>query len=293
MESKMNIPEKMQQAGEKTQQVATSHWMTMLARLGYAIRGVVYLIIGLLAVQLAVGSGGTTTDQRGVLHIISDQPFGRFLLIVIAIGFIGYALWSAIQALFDADHKGTSLKGIVARLGYSVIGTSYALLAVGTIQLVLGAGQNVQSSTTSAQSWTARLLNYGPGVALVVVIGLIVLGVVCFLFYRAYSANFRRSLVLDELSEKSRGVVLFMGRLGYAAQGTVFCIVGLFLISAALRHNPGDAKGLDSALQVLLQQPFGPFLLALVALGLVAYGLYSFVEARYRRIAGRRFRLNE
>lgn len=110
-----------------------------------------------------------------------------------------------------------------------------------------------------------------------------------FVHDNAYSANFQRKLSLQGVSARLKKGLIFLGRLGYSALGVVFCIVGLFLIIAALQHNPSDAKGLDTALQVLLQQPFGPFLLAIVALGLIAYGAYSFVEARYRRIAGRQF----
>jgi hypothetical protein len=289
MKSNVRVPEKAQRAELTAHNAATSQWVTMLARLGYAMKGVVYLVIGILAVELAAGKGGAATDQRGAIHVIYDQPFGRFLLVVVAIGLIAFTLWCFIQALLDTEGKGKKAKGILARVGYAAIGVSYGLLAIGTIQLVAGTGNGGQSSSTSAQNWTGIVLKYGIGVALMVLIGLIVLGIAFYLFYRAYSANFQQKLSLQGMSAQVRKGLILLGRLGYAALGVVFCIVGFFLIIAALQHNPNDAKGLDSALQVLLQQPFGAVLLGIVALGLIAYGAYSFVEARYRRIAGRQF----
>ena len=119
---------------------------------------------------------------------------------------------------------------------------------------------------------------------LVVIVGLVVIGIECYLFSNAYSARFHRRLNLSRLNARLSKWIVDLGRFGYAALGFVFTIVGIFLIVAAVQHNPSEAKGLDSALQELLLQPFGPVLLAIVALGLIAYGVYSFVEARYRRV---------
>jgi Domain of Unknown Function (DUF1206) len=289
MKSNVHQPAKMQQAQRSARRAATSHWVTMFARLGYAAKGIVYLIIGALAVELAAGHGGAATDQRGALRAIYEQPFGKFLLIIVAIGLIAFALWSFIQALFDTEGKGKDAKGILSRIGYAAVGVSYGLLGIGSIQLAIGTGNGGQNSTSSAQDWTGKILHYPAGVFLVVLIGLIVLGLAGYLFYRAYSANFKQKLALQEMHGQVRKWGIYLGRFGYAAMGAVFCIVGLFLIVAAVQHNPSDAKGLDSALQVLLHQPFGPILLAIVALGLFAYGVYSFVEARYRRMAGQQF----
>jgi hypothetical protein len=291
MKSNIHTPAEVQHARYSARRIATSHWMTMFARLGYAAKGVVYLIIGALAVELAVGRGGEATDQRGALRTIYEQPFGKFLLIIVAVGLIAFALWSFIQALFDTENKGKDAKGILGRIGYAAVGISYGLLAIGAIQLVVGSGSSGKSTTSSAQDWTGRILHYPAGVFLVVLIGLIVFGLAGYMFYRAYSANFKKKLALQEMRGQIRKWGIYVGRFGYAAMGAVFCIVGLFLIIAALQHNPSDAKGLDSALQVLLHQPFGPILLAIVALGLFAYGVYSFVEVRYRRIAGQQFGL--
>lgn len=117
-----------------------------------------------------------------------------------------------------------------------------------------------------------------------ILVGCIVLGIAAYLFLRAYRASFAKYLRLSPLNAQARKVVILLGRLGNTALGIVFIIVGLFLIIAALQQNPKDAKGLDAALVEILHQPFGPWLLGIVALGMIAYGLYSFVEARYRRV---------
>ncbi|QBD83578.1 DUF1206 domain-containing protein [Ktedonosporobacter rubrisoli] len=252
--------------------------------MGYAAKGVVYILIGFLAIQLAIGQGGSTTDRQGALHTLYTQPFGQILLAIVTLGLIGFALWSFIQAIFDADNKGSDMKGIFARIGFAGVGISYAALAFGALQLVLSGHNDAKGSTASTQSWTALLLDKPFGVALVVLIGLFILGLAGFMFFRAYKAQFKRQLNLASVDDKVRKSAIFLGRFGNAAHGVVFAIIGLFLIIAALQHNPGQAKGLDSALQELAHQPFGAVVLGIVALGLMAYGAYSLVEARYRRL---------
>jgi Domain of Unknown Function (DUF1206) len=290
MGSNIRAPQEVQSAGHAANQTArnaaSSRWITILARIGYGAKGVVYLIIGWLAVQVAIGAGGKTTDQRGALQVISEQPFGKFLLVLVIIGLIGFAVWCFLQAWFDTEGKGNDIKGIIGRLGYAITGISYAILAFGAFQLVTrtGSGSATKSTTTSTQDVTAQLLNHSWGVVVVVILGLIVIGVAFYMFAKAYTAKFQRRLLLTGLSAQLRRGVIFLGRFGYAALGVVFSIIGLFLIVAAVQHNPHQAKGLDAALGTLAQQPFGPLLLGIVALGLVAYGVYSFVEARYRQV---------
>jgi Domain of Unknown Function (DUF1206) len=290
MKPDIRVPEEVQDAGRAANRTArsaaSSRWMTTFARLGYTAKGVVYLIIGWLAVQLAIGAGGKATDQRGALQTIYEQPFGKFLLVLVVIGLLGFAIWCFLQAWFDTEGKGSDVKGIIGRLGYAVAGVSYALLAFGAFQLVSGSGTSsaTKSTTTSTQDVTAQLLNHSWGVAIVAILGLIVIGVACYMLAKAYTAKFQRRLLLTGLSAQLRRGVIFLGRCGYAALGVVFSIIGIFLIVAAVQHNPHEAKGLDAALQTLIQQPFGPVLLGIVALGLMAYGIYSFIEARYRRV---------
>ena len=293
MRSNIRTPEGVQDAGRAANRTArnaaSSRWITILARIGYGAKGVVYLIIGWLAVQVAIGAGGKTTDQRGALQVISEQPFGKFLLALVIIGLIGFAIWCFLQAWFDTEGKGNDIKGIIGRLGYAITGISYAILAFGAFQLVTrtGTGSATKSTTASTQDATAQLLNHSWGVVAVVILGLIVIGVAFYMFAKAYTAKFQKRLRLTGLSAQLKRGVIFLGRFGYAALGVVFSIIGIFLIVAAVQHNPHEAKGLDSVLRTLVQQPFGPWLLGIVALGLVAYGVYSFVEARYRQVGVR------
>ena len=287
MRSTTRVPEEAHQVGTTARRAATGRGMTMLARLGYACKGVVYLIIGGLAVKLAVGKGGAATDQRGALQTIVEQPFGKFLLVVVAIGLLAFALWSFIQAIFDTEGKGGGAKGIIGRLGYAAVGVGYAVTAIGAFSLVAGSGSGGQGSTTRTQDWTANLLKLPFGVALVVIVGLVVLAIAVYLYAKAWNGKFQNRLSLTGRAAHVRKLLVFLGRFGYAALGVVFTIVGIFLIVAAIQFNPHQAKGLDTALKELLQLPFGPFLLGIVALGLFAYGAYSFVEARYRNLGGR------
>ncbi|GAC1567856.1 MAG: DUF1206 domain-containing protein [Ktedonobacteraceae bacterium] len=284
MRSNAAMPNPVQGAKQTVRNAATGKWMTGFARLGYAAKRIVYIIIGFLAARLAIGQGGAATDQRGALHTIYEQPFGKFLLIIVAIGLLAFALWSLIQAIYDTEGEGRKAKGIIARIGYAVVGIIYVILAFGAYQLATGTGNGGQSTTASTQDWTAKLLQLPFGVALVVIVGLVVLGIAVYLYARAYRAKFQRRLNLATLGAHTRKTVVFLGRLGYAALGVVFTIIGIFLLVAALQYNPQKAKGLDAALAELQHLPFGPLLLGIVALGMLAYGVYSFLEARYRRL---------
>lgn len=284
---KEHINEASQDVGGAAKGVAYSKEMTIFARIGYAVRGIVYVLIGLLAIELSIGHGGKTTDQTGALQTINQQPFGRVLLAVVAIGLFGYAIWSLFQAILDTEHKGRKAMGIIARVGYAITGISYGLLAYGGIQTVMRGSSSQSSSTQRTQDWTARLLHTSFGVPLLVLVGIIVIGLGGYLCFRAYKADFVKHLSLYKIEASVRKMAVFTGRFGYAALGIVFVIIGIFLFIAAVQHNAYEAKGLDGALQVLSQQTFGAFMLGVVALGMLSYGVYSFVEARYRRIGVR------
>ncbi|MBF2004980.1 MAG: DUF1206 domain-containing protein [Chlorogloeopsis fritschii C42_A2020_084] len=260
-----------------------SSWIERLARFGYISKGVVYGIIGLLAVQAAMGSGGKTTDPQGALREIVNQPFGQFLLALVAIGLIGYVIWRFVEAIKDPDNKGTDAKGLAQRAGYAINGFIYAGIALTAIKLALGTGGNANSNST--QDWTARVLSQLFGQWLIGIIGALIIGLGFYQFYKAFSNKIRKGLNLSELSTKERNWVMFICRFGAAARGVVFCIIGWFLIQAATQSDASEAGGLDQALQTLAQQPYGPWLLGIVALGLIAYGVYMVVQARYRQFA--------
>jgi hypothetical protein len=264
------------------QRAAHSDKVEKLARLGYLVKGVVYALIGILAVMAAFGSGGKTSGSRGVLGTIADGPFGQVLLVVIALGLFGYALWRFVQAFADPDHKGTDAEGIVKRVGYFISGVLYAGLGVAAVRLILGSGGGGGGS--NADSWTAKLMAQPFGLWLVGIVGALTIGFGLYQLYKAYQADFFDKLKTAEMSASERTWTKRTGRAGLAARGVVFCIMGVFLIEAALNANPEEARGLGGALDTLAAQPYGPYLLGVVALGLLAYGIYCGVNARYRKI---------
>ncbi len=270
------------QVGRTARQASASPWVERLARFGYGSKGIVYMIVGVLATQAAFGVGGKTTDTQGALETIARQPFGSLMLSLVAIGLLGYVLWCFVQAVMDTERKGRDIKGISQRLGFAGSGIAYAGLALAAVQIVLGSGSSGSGNTS--QDWTARLLAQPFGQWLVAIIGAIVIGVGLSQLYQAYKAKFREKFKLAEMSYTERTWMTRLGRLGLSARGIVFSIIGIFLIQAALQANPNRVQGLDGALQELARQPFGPWILGIVAVGLVSYGIYMLAQARYRRI---------
>lgn len=256
-------------------------WVEKLARLGYAAKGTVYIIIGVLAVEAAWNGGGTTTNSQGALGTIVGSPFGQFLLGLLTIGLAGYALWRFVEAGLDSEDKGSSSKGIATRVGYVLSGIAYSALAYTAFQLTMGGAPRSNGST---QDWTARLLAQPFGAWLVGLVGLVVIGIGIAQIIKGFKADVREKLSLDTLNDAQRKGVILIGQWGYMARGVVFSIIGGFLVEAAVHSNASQAKGLGSALDLLARQPYGPWLLGIVAVGLVAYGIFMFVEARFRRI---------
>ena len=255
-------------------------WVEKLARLGYATKGAVYGLIGVLAVMAAFSSKGKTTDTQGALHTIAGQPFGQILLIVVAVGLIGYALWRIIEAWKDPDHKGDDAKGIATRAGYLFSGLVYGSLAFNAALLAFGSGGG--GGGNSKQDWTARVMQQPFGRWLVGVAGAIIIGIGLYKIYRAYKVKFRKKLNLRELDRNQEQWVVNICRFGITARGVVFMLLGFFVLQAAYNSNPDKVRGLDGALQTLARQPYGKFLLGIVALGLVAYAIYMIVQSRYR-----------
>jgi len=266
-------------------QAASHPWFERLARLGYASKGLVYFIVGFLAAQAAFSMGGRTTDTSGALSEIVNQPFGKFLLFLVTIGIIGYALWRIVQTILDPEHQGQKMdaKRIAQRIGYALSALGYAGLALTAVKLIMGSGR---SNSNTTEDLTAQILAQPFGQWLVGLAGSIVIGVGFSYFYEAYKAKFRRHFKLDEMSQTEQTWATRLGRFGIAARGVVFVIIGFFLIQAARLSDASQTKGLGDVLGILAQQPFSPVILALVPLGLIAYGIYSVIEARYRRIIG-------
>ena len=268
---------------QSIRQAASHAWFERLARLGYASKGLVYFIVGFLAAQAVFSTGGRTTDTSGALSEIVKQPFGKFLLFLVTIGIIGYALWRIVQTILDPEHQGQKMdaKRIAQRIGYALSALAYAGLALTAVKLIMGSGGG-NSDTT--EDLTAQILAQPFGQWLVGLAGTIVIGVGFSYFYEAYKAKFRRHFKLDEMNPTEQKWATRLGRFGIAARGIVFVIIGLFLIQAARLSDASQTKGLGEVLAILAKQPFSPVILGIVPLGLIAYGIYSVIQARYRQI---------
>jgi hypothetical protein len=258
--------------------VAASRGFEWLARSGFVARGVIYGLIGVLAVEVAVGVGGKTTNQQGALETIARQPSGVVLLGLVAAGLAGYSLWRFVHALLGHGPERTD--GTFDRVAAFASGLVYAGLCAVAVSIMLGSGgasQNTSKTTGGVLGWPA-------GTWLVGIAGAVLIGVALYQGYRGVSRDFLEDSKTEQMSPRVRAWVEWIGCFGHIARGVVFALVGIFLIKAAVEFDPTKAIGLDGALAKLAGESYGPFLLGLVSTGLVAFGLYSFSDARYRRI---------
>ena len=259
-----------------------SRGFELLARGGFVARGLVYGIIGVLALKLAFGAGGKATDQKGALETVAQQPFGKVLLILVAIGLTGYALWRFVRAALGHGVEAANDSGFdrVAALASGIV---YAGLCVISVLILAGSSQGGSGSGAS-QKATGGVLGWPAGQWLVGLAGAALIGVAIYQGYRGVTQDFLKDSKTEEMSPRVRNFVEWLGVFGHLARMIVFGLVGVFLIKAAVEYNPNTAIGLDGALRKLAAQTYGSMLLGVVAAGLVAFALYSLSDARYRRI---------
>lgn len=260
--------------------MSSSDRLESLARLGFAARGVVYVLVGWFAVQAAL-HGGRPSDNRNALTSIADGGAGRLLLAVVALGLLGYGLWRLLDAALG--HHGHGGKETAVRIGHAVSGVAHLLLGVfaGSLALHGRAGQSGGSQDASARDWTGWLLSQPFGEALTIILGIVLIAVGAYQGVKAYRADFMRHLGGDA---PRASWIRPAGKLGFAARGVVLALVGFFIMNAGREHDPSEAGGMGPALATLQAQPSGPLFLGITALGLLLFGLFSFIEARYRQI---------
>jgi Domain of Unknown Function (DUF1206) len=252
-----------------------------LARAGFLARGLLYIIIGWIAVEIAFGKTSQQADRTGALHALGRTPAGEVGLWLLAVGFFGMALWRVSEALFGAaGPDGRKAKTRLTALAKAVL---YAVLGYGVVEYAVGAG-SPPSSDQQSVDFTATLMRQPGGRVLIVVIGLVLIGAGLYLGYKAWRERFLDDLLLSQMGKGTRRVIEWLGRIGGIARGVVFMTAGVFLVVAAIDAQPGQAKGIDSSLRALAATPLGPWLLVLVAIGLIMFGLYSCCEARWRRV---------
>lgn len=250
----------------------------VLSRAGFVARGLVYAIIGLLALDLAVGQGGKITNQQGALRTIEHQSFGHLLLTLVAIGLGGYSLWRLFRAALGHGPEGSDTT--VERLGALGSGIVYGLMCAIAVEILLSSG----GSSGGAKQTTRDVFGLPAGHWLIGVAGIVLIGIGIYQLVRGVRQKFLDDSKTEQMRPAFKKWFTWFGTVGHVARAIVFGLVGIFLLKAAIDYRADEAIGLDGALAKLYDQPLGPVLLGVVAAGLIAFGLFSISEARYRRI---------
>jgi hypothetical protein len=260
-------------------------WTENFSRFGMAAKGVVYSLVGALAFMAAFEINGNSTEgagKQGVFRFILEQPFGKILLGIVALGLVCYAIWRFIQAFMDSEGKGADAKGIGKRIGYAFSGLIYGGLAFYAAQLVLGNGGG--SGGDSRETLAGKLLEqpFGQWLVGLVAVGTMALGL--YQIYKAISGKYLKNMQTASIKPDIKNMLLKAGKVGYIARGIVWGIIGFLFLKAAMNANAQEAGGSSSAFQLLEQSSYGSILLGVVALGLLCYGVFMFVRARYEVI---------
>jgi hypothetical protein len=259
-----------------------------LARAGFVAKALLYATVGVLAASAALGLGGgrtgAATDARGAMTTVLEAPLGRGLLAAIAVALLGYALWRVVEGIADPEHYGRGAKGLALRGSFVARGVAHA--ALGVTALRYAAGQRAEGGDGSRPREATRTAFEIPGGEwLVWIAALALAGYGLYQLYRAAAAKLSKRLDAGQLSAESGRWVIAVSRFGIAARGVVFVVIGWLFIRAASRHDAGEAGGTAEALRALRSLGRWPF--AAIAVGLIAYGGYEMLNARYRRIRAR------
>lgn len=257
------------------------NWLTYAARLGYAARGFVYVLVGALALLAAIGNGGHAPGERGAIATLLGKPFGATLLAVLACGLAAFALWRFCQSVLNADRHEGDARGMIIRAGLLVSSIAHGLLAAYTINLIFGAAKARSDEEQRVDEFSAWLLSKPFGAWALGAVGacVIVAGIVQIV--KGWRGGYRKWLKLDASQMRWASPIC---RTGLIARGLAFFIIGGLLIYAAAQARPEEASGLGGALSTLRDQPYGPWLLGAMALGLLSFAGYSMIEAAFRRV---------
>ncbi|WP_405093530.1 DUF1206 domain-containing protein [Micromonospora sp. NBC_01392] len=267
-------------AGATAAQAKNSRWLELLTRAGFIGYGIVHLLFAWLALQIAFGNSGEEGNQNGALRTLGEQPLGKFVLVVIAVGLFAMALWQASEALVGHQSR-TGKERTFERIASVVRVIIFVWLGWTAIKVVQDASSN---SSDQQQQLTEKLMASDGGRWLVGLAGLVLAAVGIGMVIYGLKKKFERNLKTGEMSPKTRQLTRRLGMAGYAARGAVFAIAGLLIVVAAVKYDPEKARGLDAALRTLRDQAYGPWLLALMALGIAAFGVYCFFQSRYRKV---------
>ena len=255
--------------------------MKHLARFGYASKAIIYAIVGVLAILTSMNLGGRITDPNGALRLVLAQPFGRLLLVVLAVGLCGYATWRVLDALVDPDRHGRDARGLMVRAGNAVRGCIYGALGLDAIRLLRGIGG---SGRGDAETWTARLLAFPFGALAVGAIGVAVAIYGLNDLLQSLRGTHDAKLDWSSIDARVRPAIQKISRFGVGVRGGLIATLGIFLVRAALTHNPSEAAGARESMIRLGTLFEGRWFLALIAAGVLAYAVDQAVHARCRRV---------
>ncbi len=265
-------------ATSTARRAAYSPAVEALARIGYGVRGILYILIGLLALRLVVGRAGQSPSPQGAIATIAQQPAGHTLLWVAFIGFIGYALWSLIRALFNPMHNKAG-----ERFGALVNAVVYAFLAWTTYQFLQG-NASAAASGGSQSKFLAQIMVLPAGRLIIAVIGVIIFIVGLMNMSRGIQGTFEREFSHYALTRDEARIARGTGRFGTFAQGLVLAIIGILVTYAAYTSNAGQAVGINTVFTTLMQHPYGVVVVVVIGLGLIAFGIYSLMAAAWFRL---------
>jgi len=271
-------------AHRSVRQAADSHWVDWGARLGLVARGIVYLLIGVIALQVAQGGQGEQANKEGALREIAERSWGGVLLVILAIGLAGYALWRATEALWGHRDEDDDRKRTAKRLGSAARAVFYGVFFFTTVRFILNGPSAASGGEQDQKTFVGRALELPAGQWIVGVAGATIIAGAVYIGYRGFTGKFEKRLDTSEMGRVMGPTVDVLGTVGLVARSLVFALAGYLLIRAAIDFNPDEASGLDGTLKTMAHQPFGRILLTATAFGLMAYGLYSWVEARYRQL---------
>lgn len=250
-----------------------------LAQAGLIGRGVLYCLVGILAVQLALGGGSSEqASQSGALQLLAQQPGGTFLVALLGVGLLGYAAWRFTQFFTEKGDESGEAKDALMRASYVVRGVIYLGFGVLAIMTAFGGSGGGGGQT----ALTAKIMRDVPGGRVLVgLVGLIIIGVGLYQAYQAYTNDFMEELRQGEMAPTERTWTRRIGTAGHTARAVVYSLIGILVLKAAIDFNPQEAQGLGGALQEIAQQTAGPWILGLVAIGLFLFGVYAIIRARY------------
>ena len=255
-------------------------WIEGLARAGFVAKGLLYATIGILAGCAGLGRGGGTTDTRGAMAELLSLPFGSAVLIGLAIGLVGYAVWRLVEGIADPERRGTDAKGLAIRVSFVARGLLHLGLAYSAVRAAMGHPSSTASRQGAQAMATAFRLPEGDW--LVSLVAVAVGGFGIYQVYRAFATRLHRDVNEREVEHETGGWLIVVSRIGIAARGVVFVAFAWLLFYAGREHNPGKADSLPDALNAVARLGRWPFVAT--AAGLIAYGLYQLLSARYRVI---------